>query len=107
MTEARNYPGQEHLVIQYYQKNAEAKEALRAPIFEEKVVDFIIELAKITDKTVTVEALRADPDEAPPEAKPQPAPKSSEAAAAAKEEAPAKPPKPKKASAKKKTAATE
>jgi len=107
MTEARNYPGQEHLVIQYYQKNAEAKEALRAPIFEEKVVDFIIELAKITDRTVTVEALRADPDETPPEAKPQPAPKSSEAASAAKEEAPAKPPKPKKASAKKKTAATE
>jgi trigger factor len=62
-TEARNYPGQEHLVIQYYQKNPEAKEALRAPIFEEKVVDFIIELAKVSDKTVSVDDLRADPDE--------------------------------------------
>jgi trigger factor len=75
MAEARNYPGQEHLVIQYYQKNAEAKEALRAPIFEEKVVDFIIELAKVTDKTVTVDELRADPDEASPEPAPEAKPK--------------------------------
>jgi trigger factor len=66
-TEARNYPGQEHLVIQYYQKNPEAKEALRAPIFEEKVVDFIIELAKVSDKKVSVDDLRADPDEVKPE----------------------------------------
>ena len=63
ITEARNYPGQEHLVIQYYQKNPDAKEALRAPVFEEKVVDFIIENAKITEKKVSVDDLRADPDE--------------------------------------------
>jgi len=64
MMEARRYPGQEHLVLQYYQKNQEALESLRAPLYEEKVVDFILELAKITDKEVSVEDLRKDPDEA-------------------------------------------
>ena len=92
MTEARNYPGQEHLVIQYYQKNAEAREALRAPIFEEKVVDFIIELAKVTDKKVSVDDLRADPDEVKTEAKKETKAKAKpakKAAAKAEEEAPA------------------
>jgi len=87
MAEARNYPGQEHMVLQYYQKNQEALENLRAPIYEEKVVDFILELAKITDNEISVEALRADPDEA---------------AAGEPEKAPAKPKK--KAAAKKKSA---
>lgn len=64
MMEARNYPGQEHMVLQYYQKNQEALENLRAPLYEEKVVDFIVELAKITDKDISVEDLRKDPDEA-------------------------------------------
>ena len=105
-TEARNYPGQEHLVIQYYQKNPEAKEALRAPIFEEKVVDFIIELAKVSDRKVSVDELRADPDEiktevkseekpkakakAKPKAEAAPAAEPSEAAPAAKKGAPKK-----------------
>ncbi len=62
--EARRYPGQEHLVFQYYQGNAEALNSLRAPIFEEKVVDFILELAKVTDKPVSAADLRKDPDEA-------------------------------------------
>jgi len=92
-TEARNYPGQEHLVIQYYQKNPDAKEALRAPIFEEKVVDFIIELAKISDKKVSVDELRADPDEvkAETETKKEAKPKAAKAtkAKAAKTEEPA------------------
>ncbi|MBI3447204.1 MAG: trigger factor [Magnetospirillum sp.] len=64
MMEARRYPGQEHLVLQYYQKNQEALESLRAPLYEEKVVDFILELAKITDNEVSVEDLRKAPDEA-------------------------------------------
>ncbi len=68
MAEARNYPGQEHMVLQYYQKNQEALENLRAPIFEEKVIDFICELAKITDKDISVEDLRKDPDEVTAEA---------------------------------------
>jgi trigger factor len=62
MTEARRYPGQEHLVFQYFQKNPDALNGLRAPIFEEKVIDFILEMAKVTEKTVTVEELRKDPD---------------------------------------------
>jgi len=70
MMEARNYPGQEHLVLQYYQKNPEALENLKAPIYEEKVVDFILELAKITDKEISAEALRQDPDQAPAEGEP-------------------------------------
>ena len=60
--EARRFPGQEHLVIQYFQKNPQAVEGLRAPIFEDKVVTFILELAKVTDKTVTFDELRKDPD---------------------------------------------
>jgi len=88
ITEARNYPGQEHLVIQYYQKNPDAKEALRAPIFEEKVVDFIIETAKITEKKVSVDDLRADPDEIKTEEKKEAKPKAAKAKAkGAKEEA--------------------
>jgi trigger factor len=115
ITEARNYPGQEHLVIQYYQKNPEAKEALRAPIFEEKVVDFIIELAKITDKKVTVDELRADPDEVTStETKKESKPKAKAKAKKTEEEAPAAEAapaeaeaKPKKAAPKKKAAAKE
>lgn len=71
LNEARRYPGQEHLVFQYYQKNADALQSLRAPIFEEKVVDYILELAKVEEKKVSPEELRADPDAEPDEAKPK------------------------------------
>ena len=57
MREAMRYPGQERQVLEFYSKNAELKERLRAPIFEEKTVDFILELAKVTDKSVTPEEL--------------------------------------------------
>jgi trigger factor len=63
--EARRFPGQEHLVIQYFQKNQQAVDGLRAPIFEDKVVDFILELAKVTDHTVSFDELRKDPDASP------------------------------------------
>lgn len=77
MNEARRFPGQEHLVFQYYTKNQDALNSLRAPIFEDKVVDFILELAKVTDKTVSVEDLMKDPDaeEAAGEAKAEAKPK--------------------------------
>ncbi len=52
IAEARRYPGEEQQVIEFFQKNPEAVAQLRAPIFEEKVVDLIIETAKITDKKV-------------------------------------------------------
>ena len=67
ITEARKYPGQEAQVFEFYQKNKQALESLRAPMFEEKVVDFIFELADVTDKKVSLEELTAndDDDEAP------------------------------------------
>ena len=57
--EAARYPGQEQQVMQFFQKNPQAAENLRSPIFEEKVVDFMLELAKVTDKVVTPEELSA------------------------------------------------
>ena len=51
MREAMRYPGQERQVLEFYGKNAQLKEQLRAPIFEE-TVDFILELSKVTDKAV-------------------------------------------------------
>jgi trigger factor len=52
---ARQYPGREREVWDYYQKNQNALASLRAPLFEEKVVDFIVELADVTEKKVTRE----------------------------------------------------
>ena len=57
MREAMRYPGQERQVLEFYGKNTELKEQLRAPIFEEKTVDFILELAKVAEKPVTPEEL--------------------------------------------------
>lgn len=59
----RQFPGQEQVVWEYYQKNPGALAELRAPIFEEKVVDFILELAKVTEKPVSREELFHDPDD--------------------------------------------
>jgi trigger factor len=54
---AQQFPGQEKQVWDFYRKSPEALASLRAPIFEEKVVDFLIELAKVTEKTVPREQL--------------------------------------------------
>ena len=62
MNEARQYQGQEKLVFDYYKNNPEAMEALRGPLMEDKVVDFILELATISDRTVSREELLKDPD---------------------------------------------
>jgi trigger factor len=51
--QARRYPGQERAVYEFYEKNPGAVAELRAPIYEEKVVDFILELAKPVEKQVT------------------------------------------------------
>lgn len=55
--QARRYPGQEKFVYEYYEKNPAALADLRAPIFEEKVIDHILEQAKPAEKKVTVEEL--------------------------------------------------
>jgi len=61
---ARQFPGQEQQVFQFYSTNPQAMAEIRAPIFEEKVVDFIAELATVTEKQVDPETLFMDPDEA-------------------------------------------
>jgi trigger factor len=55
--EASRYPGQEKQVIEFYTKNQGAMAQLRAPIYEEKVVDYILSKAQVTDKTVSREEL--------------------------------------------------
>ena len=65
MNRARQFPGQEQQVFQYYANNAQAQAEIRAPLFEDKVVDFIAELAQVTDKPVDRETLFKDPDDLP------------------------------------------
>lgn len=62
MQEAMRYPGQEQAVFQFFQNNQQALNQLRAPIYEDKVVDYILELAKVTDKEVTPEELAVEPE---------------------------------------------
>jgi trigger factor len=61
--EARRFPGQERKIIEYYRAHPEALAQLRAPLFEDKVVDFILEMANVTEKKVTPEELMKDDDE--------------------------------------------
>ena len=60
---ARQVPGREQEIWDYYRKNPSAVASVRAPIFEEKVVDFLIELATVTERTVAREELYKDDDE--------------------------------------------
>ena len=63
--QSRRAPGKEQEVWDYYRKNPEAAASLRAPIFEDKVIDFILELAKVTEKKVSRDQLyKGDQDEA-------------------------------------------
>jgi trigger factor len=61
---ARQVPGREQEVWDYYRKNPQAMAGIRAPIYEEKVIDFLLELAKVTDKSVSKEELFKDDEEA-------------------------------------------
>ncbi len=71
IAEVRRFPGQEQQVYDYYRKNPQALAGLRAPVFENKVVDFVTELAKKTDKPMTraelAKIIAADEDEVPEE----------------------------------------
>jgi len=88
MEQARQMSGQEQQVIEFYRSNTEAQASLQAPIFEDKVVNFILEMATVNEREISPEQLRAETE--------------AEAKAA---EAGAKAEKPKKAPAKKKAAA--
>tara|TARA_R110000868_G_scaffold16933_3_gene75063 strand:- start:943 stop:2397 length:1455 start_codon:yes stop_codon:yes gene_type:complete len=100
VAEAQKYPGQEQQVIEFYKNNPQALQGLQGPVYEDKVVDYIVELAKVEEKTVSVEDLLKpeEEDEAPKKSAAKKAP----AKKAADKEAPAKKAAAKKPAAKKK-----
>ena len=57
---AREFPGQEREVFEFYMKNNDALNSLRAPLFEDKVVDYVFELINVTEKPGTLEDLKGD-----------------------------------------------
>ena len=63
MEQARQFPGREQQVWDFYRKNPEAVASLRAPIYEDKVVDFLLELAEVTEKQVPREELYKEDEE--------------------------------------------
>jgi len=63
MERLRQFPGQEKEVYEFYQKNPNALADLRAPIYEDKVVDYILELAQVTEKNISREDLLAMPED--------------------------------------------
>jgi trigger factor len=69
-TEAMRYRGQEQQVFEFFRQNPRAADTLRGPLFEEKVIDFVLELAKVEEKSATPEELAAEPSSAAPEAVP-------------------------------------
>ena len=62
MSQARQYPGQEREFFQFVQQNPQAAQQLRAPLFEDKVIDHILEQAQVTEKTVSKDELQAEVD---------------------------------------------
>jgi trigger factor len=84
MDQIRQFPGQEQQVMEYLRNTPDAVAQLRAPIFEEKVIDHLIGLAKVTDETVSKEQLLADDEAEETEKKP------AKKKAAPKKKAPAK-----------------
>lgn len=78
MREVRRFPGQESKVIEHFQKSPEAMANLRAPLFEDKVIDFIADLASVSERELSPEELRQELDAdaardeaAAPESKPE------------------------------------
>ena len=109
--EARRYPGQEQQVLEYFQKNQQAMQQLAGPIFEDKTVDFILEMAKVTDVATDVETLYKAPEDVDADVKAEATAKKAAKKAGAKKaaakkaaakKAPAKKAAAKKAAAKKK-----
>jgi trigger factor len=63
LDQARRYPGQEQKVLDFFKNTPQALEQLRAPLYEDKVVDFILQLASVTEQPMTPEELMKDPDD--------------------------------------------
>jgi trigger factor len=57
MKEIQKYPGQEKQVMDYFKNNPEAQQQLSGPIFEDKIIDFILELANTKEKVVSLDEL--------------------------------------------------
>jgi len=57
MEQARQYPGQEREYFEFVQQNAQMQQQLRAPIFEDKVIDYIFELAEMNEKEISKDDL--------------------------------------------------
>lgn len=105
---ARQFPGQEKQVLEYYRNNPQALAEIRAPLFEEKVVDHIIAGASVSDKKVTrAELMAEDAEDAAPAKAEKPKKAKAEKTEAKAEKTEEKAEKPKKAPAKKKDAAAE
>jgi trigger factor len=81
--EAQRHPGQEQQVVEYYRSKPEAQAQLRAPIFEDKVIDFIIDLAKVAEREVTADQLREEEEKEAAAEKPKKAAKKKPAKKAA------------------------
>ena len=62
MDQARRYPGQEQKVLDFFRNNPSSLDHLRAPLYEDKVVDFILQMENVGERQVTPEELMADPD---------------------------------------------
>jgi len=67
--QARNFPGQEKQIFEMYRRNPAMVANVRAPLYEEKVVDYVLELVSISNETVTRDALFAEEDEVAPTSK--------------------------------------
>ncbi|HEV2559868.1 MAG TPA: trigger factor [Microvirga sp.] len=82
----RQYPGQERQVWEFYQKNPQALAEIRAPLFEEKVVDHILSQVKVDEQKVSKETLFSDDDSDTAESPKKRAPRKASKKAAAKSE---------------------
>ena len=71
LVEARQYPGQEQAVIDYYRKNPHYMEMLKGPVLEEKVVDFLLQKVSVEEKPMTLDALQAAEDDTEAAEKPK------------------------------------
>ena len=62
IAQARRFPGQEQTVLEFLRKNPQAQESLAAPILEDKVIDFILEMADVSERTVSAGELLREAD---------------------------------------------
>jgi len=58
--ELQRYPGREKEILDYFKKNPDAQNQLSGPVFEDKIIDFIVELAEVKEKVVNVDDLYKD-----------------------------------------------